>query len=651
MTSSSPTTPPASSGPLPIEEVLGGTVSLSELRADGGDLLWLESRPHEDGRMTIQRLRAGTVTEVTPTPTNVRTRIWEYGGGAWDVCDGVVVVSDLGQERLLVLDGRGTRTLTPTQPQIRFGGLQVHPERDLVLAVREDHRGGVQEPVSTIVALRLSGSNEDFGTVLVEGADFHAGPRLSEDGQLAWFQWSHSDMPWDQSAVHSAALTGGPGTWALSDAWAVLDLPGGSAQHPQWDGQRLVFTHDGSGWWNLYAAVPNAGAFTVSPLTQDEADHDHPVWTLTLPCWAPDEGRVLQHRMVEGWPVLGWLEPEGTVTGLPVPGLAEVDSVAVVDGLAHVLASFADRPPALISVSPTSSGAEVKVLHQPTPTGPVRVPGPRSVVVEGPSGPVQAWFHAPAGPGDEAAPTIVRSHGGPTSFASAALTPSVTFWTSRGFAVVDVNYGGSTGFGRAYRERLKGQWGVVDVADCVALVEHLVAQGVVDPGRVSITGGSAGGYTTLQSLVTTRTYTAGVSRYGIGDLELLATDTHKFESHYLDSLVGAYPSEQALYRERSPIHHLDGLATPMLILQGLDDKVVPPNQAEAMAAAVRDKGLPVALVMFAGEGHGFRGLAARRQALLTELAFHVQLWGLPNDEPGLPQLDVVTATEFPGCGR
>ncbi|WP_203567088.1 S9 family peptidase [Aestuariimicrobium ganziense] len=628
---SSDATVPAAA-PLSVDEVLSSSVSMSELRGDGTDLLWLESRPLEDARMTVVRWRDGQLSELTAAPINVRTRIWEYGGGAWDCHDGVLVVSDLTSGRLVRLEGNQTTPITPADPAVRFGGLQVHPDRDLVLAVREDGRQE-GEPVSSIVALSLTGPNADFGTVLVSGADFHAGPRLSEDDLLAWFQWNHPSMPWDETELRVARLSRVGDAWRTDHHQVVFAEPDTSAQHPQWDGRDLVFSQDGSGHWN----IARWDRTSTRAVTDEPHDHDHPVWTLTVPTWSPVAGRVLCHRMVDGWPELGWAGADQSWQPLPVPDLADVDSVAVLDGRVFVLAGFATRPPALVAIDPSG---EVEFVHQPQGEPEQLTTAPRSMIIDGPTGPVHAWYHAPTRDADQPPPTIVRTHGGPTSFASAAYNPSVTFWTSRGFAVVDVNYGGSTGFGRIYRERLLQNWGVVDVEDCVAVVEHLVAEGLADPARVSITGGSAGGYTTLQSLATTSTYTAGVSRYGIGDLEMLATDTHKFESRYLDSLVGRLPQTRQRYLDRSPIHHVENMSTPMLLLQGTEDAVVPPNQAEAIASAVRAKGLPVALELFEGEGHGFRSMAARRRALLAELAFHVQLWRLDTTDTDLPELDL-----------
>lgn len=614
-----------------VDEALEGSPSWSELKAvttgdtHEGRLLWLESRPAENRRTTI----VDTHGELTPAPFTVRSRVMEYGGGAWDARDSVVVAVDDSRSQLVrvALGGEPEHVLAPASSEVRFGGVQVHPDRDLVLAVREDHRGA-GEAVTTIVALSLSRYNDDFGQVVVGGADFVAGPRLSADGRLAWFEWNHPDMPWDRSAVRCAPLFVSEGCWRLGEVTTVMDEPEVSAQHPQWgDDGTLWFMADASGFWNLHCHT-NAGQTSLAWQVDD--DCDHPVWTLAPPSWSVSGSRVVMHRMTQGWPLLAEVDVTAAeVRRLEHPTLAEVDSLAMLDDTWYALLRQIDAGDVLVRLDREED--QLRATEVAGGQRPGWVPSePHSITVTGPHGDVQAWLYLPTpveGGHESSHPLIVKSHGGPTSSASIAHTALTDFWTSRGFAVVDVNYSGSTGFGRDYRNRLRGQWGVLDVADCVAVVDHLVDAGIVDPRRISITGGSAGGYTTLQSLVSTDRYTAGVSRYGIGDLVMLATDTHKFESRYLDSLVGRWPADEPTYLARSPIHHLDSLATPMLILQGTDDRVVPPNQAEAMAEAVRAKGLEVELKLYEGEGHGFRGSASRRDALERELAFYTRLFG------------------------
>ena len=610
--------------PISIDDVLGGTVGLQELTGDGDAVYWLESLPDEDGRQSLVRHMHGNTVEVTPRPISVRSQVMEYGGGAYHARGGWVVYCDDHDDGVHVLEpDRERRPITPIGSRLRYGGLRMHPRLGIVTAIREDH-SGQGEAVTTIVALALTTDNRDGGRVLVSGADFYACADISPDGRLAWMEWNHPNMPWD----HASVRVGGFGAGTVSEVVTVSDLPDAAATHPQWlpDG-RLLFFSDASGFW-----TPQVwdGRAVLSP-AHDEHDHADPLWTLNHESAVGlADGSLVVAPYVAGRRELVLLPPDGRRRRLGEPRAA-VSSLAQAAGLVWAIVGSETTPTAVVRIDP-HSGRET-VVRRSGDVSEAPVSTPRPLAVAGRHGTVHAWFYPPTPAGDieapagERPPLIVQSHGGPTSMASPAFDLATQFWTSRGFGVVDVNYSGSTGFGRAYRNRLRGQWGVADVDDCVATVSHLIMDGAVDPARVVITGGSAGGYTTLQALVTSQIFSAGVSRYGIGDLELLVRDTHKFESRYLDSLVGPYPADRDLYLARSPIHHVGALRTPMLLLQGLDDRVVPPNQAEKMAAAVRDHGLPVALVMFEGEGHGFRGVVARRRRLECEVSFFAQLFG------------------------
>lgn len=634
--------------PLSIDDVLTSGVGLRTLIGDGESVCWLETLPDEDGRTTLVRHHRGTTKELTPTPINVRSRVMEYGGGAYDVRDGWAVYVDDSTRAVHVLDPRTSdpqrrrRPITPECSDLRFGGVRIHPTRGLVTAIRENH-GLDGEPVTEIVALRLDADQPERGVVLVSGADFYACAELSDDGRLAWIEWNHPHMPWDQTSLRVGGLGGDLRVTGVIDVVAEPDV---SATYPRFtaDG-RLVFFGDQSGFW-----TPQVFDDTqVRSLTSADADHVGPLWILDHDTLTVMGTEVVVARFVDGRRQLVALPLDGSgaerLIGAPVAG---VGSLAVADGALWALLEPDDRDAEVVRIDLTGQRTPprttvVRVASAVAPD-PASVSRPEAITVAGRFGDVHAWFYPPAsathtGPDGELPPLVVRSHGGPTSMATSSYYPSIQFFTSRGVAVLDVNYSGSTGFGRAYRNRLRGAWGIADVADCVAFVRSLVAEGRVDADRVAITGGSAGGYTTLQALVTSDVFSAGISRYGIGDLEVLATDTHKFESRYLDSLIGPYPADQAVYVERSPIHHVDRLSTPMLILQGLDDHVVPPNQAQSMADAVRAKGLPVALVLFEGEGHGFRTLAARRRALQAELGFLGRLFGFSPADP-LPALTI-----------
>lgn len=630
------------SSPITVDQVLSAKVGMHELHTDGSDLLWLQSVPEQDSRLTLLRRREDQVSELTAFPASVRSRVNEYGGGAWDVRAGVVVYCDNhdGAVRLRTADG-DVHTVTVPSDRFRYGDLRVYPVEQLILAVREEFCGP-GEPATTIVSLPWPrpGEQRAGGTVLVQGADFYACPELGPGSRLAWMQWHHPAMPWDASSIHVGRLTS---TAQLHD---VVQVAGGhapvasgvSVQHPRWarDGS-LLFMSDESGFWNLHRWDGNATA----PVHHWPHDCDQPLWNLGNASYAQlDDDRVLISYCDNGRVWLG-IVSLGNGTTRPLSQVADVDSVAAI-GQGHGAAVVArpDGPMALLHIDPEAN-SEVLLAGPTLPGDAPRNGGisiAQSIGFEGKHGPSQAWFYPPANedfvaPPGERPPLIVHSHSGPTGFASNAYSAEVQFWTSRGFGYLDVNYSGSSRFGRAYRNRLLGQWGIADVDDCVDAVAAVLSAELADPKRVSIVGGSAGGYTTLQALVTTDTFTAGVSRYGVGDLELLQRDTHKFEAHYTEALVGPYPAAKDVFVERSPIHHVERLRTPMLIMQGTADKVVPPNQAVLMADAVRAHGLPVALLLFEGEGHGFRRISTRRRALEAELSFYAQLWGFSPADP------------------
>lgn len=616
--------------PIGIEQVLGASVGLMAIGRLGEGAAWLEARPGQNGRLTL--VTQGQ--ELTPSPVNVRTRVMEYGGGAWHADGEVFAYSNDDDRRVWVSDAQGLRPITPERSDFRYGDLRVHADLGVLLAVREDHHGE-GEAVTTLVSLDLASGNEDGGKVLVAGASFYAHPELAH-GQLAWVEWNHPDMPWDATRLLVAPCDG----HEVGDPVIVAGGAEQSAVHPQWapDGT-LYYLCDANGYWTPWAWDGSATREVYSA----QADFARPVWVLGSDRFAVvDDQRLLVTWYQDGLARLGVLGTDGTMR--EVPGtFADVDGFAVQGETAWVVLDHTDRPGEVAELDLGS--LQLTTLRSAGEAPDARfVPQPESIWFEGAHGRSQAWWYPPTNPDfrapeGELPPVIVNSHGGPTGMAPADYKAAFAYWTSRGFGIVDVNYSGSAGFGRAYRNRLYGKWGVADVDDCVSAVDELVERELADPERIAIRGGSAGGYTTLQALVTSEVFAAGVSSYGIGDLEMLATDTHKFEARYLDRIVGPYPEQQELYVHRSPIHHVDRLSSPMLILQGLDDKVVPPNQAEAMADALRAKGLPVALMMFEGEGHGFRKESTRKAVLEAQQSFFAQLFGFtPADE--IPQLEV-----------
>ena len=601
--------------PLSLDTVLNYPDSISQVQATGAGVFWLASIAAEDGRTTIRRFTDGEVTDLTPD-ASVRSRAMEYGGGAYSVEGATVAYVDDRTRRVWLLDGGEARPVTPESARFVYGGLRLSDGR--LLAVREDHEAE-PEARTEIVELSLGTDNADGGRVVATGADFYAGI-VAQGGRLAWYQWNHPNMSWDTAEVWTASLDD------PSDARSVFAEEGVSAQFPLFLGDgRLAHVDDAGGHWN----------WRIEGGARWETDHDcaGPTWVLTPAVACVVEGQVIASvEYVDGRGALALWDSETGAVARPLPATTEIESVATHGEALYVVAEFPDRPATLVELRPDGSVARLAGPDAAEPD----VALPQVEWADGPAGPVQSWLYLPEA---ENPPLIVFTHGGPTSMATASYDATKQFWASRGFAVLDVNYSGSTGFGREYRDRLKGQWGVLDVADAAAAVQAVTAKGLADPARVAITGGSAGGFTTLKSLVSTDVYSAGISRYGIGYLPTLATDTHKAESRYLDSLVAPWPEGRDVYEERSPINHLDRLATPMLILQGLDDKVVPPNQAVQMADAVRAAGQPVALIMFEGEGHGFRGMAARRQNLEAQVSFLEQVFGMPAS-PDVPALDV-----------
>jgi dipeptidyl aminopeptidase/acylaminoacyl peptidase len=615
--------------PVTSEAIVGRSVGLSELAVDGADLYWLESRPSEAGRTVLVRRGAdGSQSDLTPAPFNVRTRVHEYGGGAYAVGRGLVCFSDFADGRLYRLENDGAPTaITPEGPW-RYADLVLDIVRARLLCVREDH-GADGEPANDLVAVALDGSGVE---TLAEGADFYAAPRLSPDGTaLAWLSWDHPNMPWDESRLWLAELdeagrprkpepvAGGPGVSVFQPAWSP-------------DG-RLHYIDDRSGWWNLYRREGSQ----EENLHPAEIEFGRPLWQFGMEAYGfLDDGRIACRPVTDGLARLSVLGENGPGRGdlrAPDSPFTWIEALKPFAGRIAAIATGPRTPPCVALVDPDSGALEVLKESSSLALDPADVSVGRPVWFETGHGErAQCFYYPPAkaacrAPEGERPPLIVRSHGGPTSSAHSGLSLAIQYWTSRGFAVADVNYGGSTGFGRAYRQRLDGQWGLVDVEDCINAARHLVAQGLADPERLIIRGSSAGGYTTLCALAFHKVFKAGASLYGIGDLKALTDDTHKFESRYLDRLVGPLPGSEALYEARSPIHFTEELDCPVIFLQGLEDKVVPPNQAEAMVAALRAKGLPVAYLAFEGEGHGFRKAATIKRALEAELYFYGRVFG------------------------
>jgi len=629
---------------------------------DAQDVYWVEGRPEEGGRnVVVKRGRDGRVADVTPPDTNVRTRVHEYGGAAYAVSCGVVYFSDFADQRLYRLAPGGTAEALTAATDCFYADASVDERRRRLVCVREDHRSADREAVTTLVSLPLDPSpraptrtrgdlngNLSSGQVIVSGHDFYSTPRLSPDGsRLVWLAWRHPQMPWDGTELWVGNLTD---EGRIEGAHLVAGGTDESIFQPGWspDGE-LYFVSDRSGWWNLYRvreSILAAGGRTDRGATSDadavcpmSAEFGRPQWQLGTSTWSfagtlrlvaacADRGRwrLVTINLGKG---LAGATLENVRTDLE-PG----ESVAATPTEAVLIAGSGRAPDAVVKVNLESGVAETIRTASSVTIDPEYLSSAEAIEFPTDEGlTAYAFFYPPTNPdftgmeGDRP-PLIVIAHGGPTGAANARLNLEVQYFTSRGFAVADVNYGGSTSHGRSYRRRLRGRWGIVDVADCVNAAKHLAALGKADPGRLAIRGRSAGGYTTLAALTFhPGVFKAGASYYGVGDLERLAQDTHKFESRYLDGLVGPYPAERDLYRARSPIDHIDQLSSALVIYQGLEDRVVPPEQARAMAEAVRAKGLPVALYMFEGEQHGFRKASSIVRCLETELSFYASVFG------------------------
>ncbi|MCF2971937.1 S9 family peptidase [Synechococcus sp. Nb3U1] len=618
--------------PITPDWIVAESLRLGQACWDQGDLYWTEGRPQEKGpNVLIRRSRDGLQTELTPDPWNVRTRVHEYGGGAYWVSEGIVYFCHFADQRLYrLIPGSEPLPLTEAAPY-RYADGVVDRVRRRILCVREDHSSG-GEPVNCLVSIDLSSGSQQ---ILAAGHDFYANPRLSPDGQvLVWLTWEHPQMPWDGTELWQAEVAP---DGRLRDPQKIAGGPTESIFQPQWSPEGMLhFISDRSGWWNFYRWDP-ALADPIQALYPLEAEFGEPQWVFGLSTYGfCGDGRILACYEREGISHLAYLDPDsGRLEGIPCgrPPYTQIRGLQVSGEQAVFLAGSPTESVALVCLELDSGQLQVLARSNRLEVDPGYVSIPQAITF--PTGAEQVaygFFYPPknqdfVAPAGEKPPLLVKSHGGPTGATSAVLNLGIQYWTSRGIAVLDVNYRGSTGYGRAYRDALKGKWGLVDVEDCICGAKFLADQGQVDGERLMISGGSAGGYTTLAALTFHEVFKAGASYYGVSDLEALAQDTHKFESRYLDNLIGPYPERRDLYQARSPIHHLERLCCPVIFFQGLEDAIVPPNQAEAMVAALKTKGLPVAYVPFEGEQHGFRQAANIKRALEAELYFYAQVFG------------------------
>ncbi len=605
--------------PLTAARVTAGALRLDQIQLDGEDVYWLEGRASEGGRNVIVKWSADGAIDITPAGFNVRSRVHEYGGGAYTVHKGATYFTNFSDQQVY-RQAPGEAPVAMTDPGAMWADYRVDSARHRLIGVREE------DGVNVIAAIP--------DRVLVHGADFYSDPIVSPDGKfLAWLQWDHPNMPWDGTELWVGAFN-------ASGLIGVREkIAGGGSEsifQPEWapDGA-LYFVSDRTGWWNLYRWLGK----DVEAIHPMPAEFGKPQWTFSMVSYAfVSPTRMAATYVQNGRWKLAMIDvytKRFQPVDLPVQPIESIKAAEprATEGTdIYFVGGSSTDSPAIMRLR----GGQLDVLRKSTTEHIPRewISVPEAITFKVKERDVHAFYYPPTNPdvepppGDKP-PLLVITHGGPTGATLDVLDPKIQFWTSRGFAVLDVNYSGSTGYGRPYRDRLKGQWGIVDVEDAVGGAEAMVAAGKADPGRLIIRGGSAGGYTTLAALTFHHTFKAGASYYGISDLEVLQSDTHKFEARYNDSLIGPWPAARDVYRARSPIHFTDRLSCPIILFQGLEDKVVPPNQSEMMAEAVRKKGLKVKYVTFEGEQHGFRKAENIIRSLEEELAFYRDVFAMP----------------------
>ena len=627
--------------PITSDLIVSGSVGLGQIAIDGNDIYWVEGRPSEAGRSVIvRRTPDGKITDVTPPPFNVRTRAHEYGGSSFVVAGGIVYFSHFADQRIYcqALDSQ-PEPLTPAV-DCRYADAIIDRQRNRLICVREDHRGE-GEAVTTIVSINLD--NGENVQVLTYGNDFYASPSLSPDGsQLCWISWNHPNMPWDGTELWVAQINA---DGYLREKELVAGGINESIFQPQWslDGV-LYFVSDKSNWWNFYRTPLSPpllrGEAGIEPLYEMAAEFGLPQWIFGMSTYAIiSESKIICTYTQQGkWHLASLDLIAKQLTTIETP-YTDISSVKARGEIVVFLAGSPTESTAIVQLNLATSQREVlrRASDLSIDAGYLSVPEPVAFPTE--NGLTAFGFFYPpqnqdfAAPAGEKPPLVVKSHGGPTAATSSSMSLKIQYWTSRGFAVLDVNYGGSTGYGREYRKRLQDNWGIVDVDDCANGAKYLAQKGLVDGDRMAIAGGSAGGYTTLCALIFRDVFKAGASYYGVSDLEALATDTHKFESRYLDGLIGPYPERKDLYIARSPIHSAERLSCPVIFFQGLEDKVVPPNQAEMMVEILKAKGLPVAYVAYEGEQHGFRRAENIKRTLDGEFYFYSRVFKFELAEP------------------
>ena len=614
--------------PITAETLLEKSIRLGGLKIEDDYLYWSEGRPNEGGRNVIVRKKPnGEIEEINPAPMNARSRVHEYGGGSWLVHHGSVFFSNFADQR--VYRKNPSNAPYPITPETawRFADGSFDEQRNRIYYVREDHTDPRHEPINTIVSIDAEGNGEPW--ILATGHDFYSNPRLSPTGdKLCWIAWNHPNMPWDDTELWVASLDS---EGKVGKAQKVAGGVSESVIQPSWSPNgTLYFISDKSNWWNLYRFQNGQ----IEHVVDRAAEFGGPSWRFGISNYTfASEDRILCSFNESGTWNLAELDTQSLNLNILKTPFTSFGSIQVNGNILHFIGASPTQSAAIVELDRTSGEFAVIKQSSALQVDQRYLSKPESIEFPTEGGlTAHAYFYPPSNqdyqpPEGEKSPLIVFIHGGPTGATSDTLSLSKQFWTSRGFAIVDVNYGGSTGYGREYRKRLEGQWGIVDVQDCTQAALHLAKQGKVDRDRLAIRGGSAGGFTTLACLVFNNTFKAGASYFGVSDLSALAQDTHKFESRYLDSLIGPYPDKKYVYDERSPINHLNNIESPLILLQGLEDKIVPPNQAELMFNALLKKGLPVSHITYEGEQHGFRKAENIKHSLESELYFYSRIFG------------------------
>ena len=649
--------------PITSKAITAGSVSLGGVKYCNGSIYWLEGRPQEAGRNVLCKYAPDSTdkserngVDVSPKESNARTRVHEYGGGAlvFGKDESEIFYSEFTTQQLCqLLDGGESKPITPEGSRFRYADGVLSDDGKTMYCVREDH----EKPEPKNVVNEVVEINVEDGSmkVLATGNDFYAHPRVSPDGKkLAYVTWNHPNMPWDATELRVASL-GDDDT--SSNKSCDHELIAGedadtSCIQPKWHPStgELYYICDKSGYYNLYRAGYKP---SILPMEYDFGG-SAPGWALGQQAFTfGNDGRLLATYSKDGSSVLvvaNVSDKDGAATdvqefggkdGLPMMfgGVAPGVSSDL-----YFMGGSPSTPSSVYKWNLESKGeATILACSSSLSFSDELISVPKQVEFPTTLGTAFGYYYAPKNGAytcsTEKPPLLVKAHGGPTACTGTSFNAGIQYWTSRGFAILDVDYGGSTGYGRDYRRRLRKSWGIVDIDDVCNGAKYLVKEGLADGDRLCIDGGSAGGYTTLGALAFRDVFKAGTSLYGIGDLTALAGDTHKFESRYLDGLVGLYPEEEALYKERSPIESVDTLSCPILLLQGVEDKVVPPNQAEMMHSALLEKGIPTCLKMYEGEQHGFRKAENIEDALDSELAFYGKVFAI-EDIPGAIDLKV-----------